>query len=84
MTGDCGHEQLISSGGRFKLAFAARDKKQTMFDLRGISRNWFKNQLCPSIRLSILWALGQNIQRRGSILTWIVILSVYGADIIAE
>jgi hypothetical protein len=30
---------------------------------------------------SISWA---GIQRRGSILTWIVILSVYGADTIAE
>jgi len=25
-----GHEQLISIGGRFKLAFAERDKKHTM------------------------------------------------------
>ncbi len=46
-----GHEQLISNGGRFKPAFAKRDKKQTMIDLRGISTNWFKNQLCPSIWL---------------------------------
>jgi hypothetical protein len=45
---------VISNGGRFKPAFAARDKKQTMIDLRGISANWFKNQLCPPIRLSIL------------------------------
>jgi hypothetical protein len=34
---------LISNGGRFKPAFAERDKKQTMTDLRGISANWFKN-----------------------------------------
>jgi hypothetical protein len=47
-----GHEQLISNGGR---AFAERDKKQTMIDLREISTNWFKNQLCPSIRLSRLY-----------------------------
>jgi hypothetical protein len=33
---------LISNGGRFKPAFAKRDKKQTMIDLRGISTNWFK------------------------------------------
>ncbi len=39
---DGGHEQLISSGGRFNRAFAKRDKKQTMTDLRGISTNWFK------------------------------------------
>ncbi len=37
---DCGHEQLISKGGRFKTTFAERDKKQTMMNLRGISRNW--------------------------------------------
>jgi hypothetical protein len=40
---DYGHEQLISNGGRFKAAFAERDKKQTRVDLRGISANWFKN-----------------------------------------
>ncbi len=48
---DGGHEQLISSGGRFNRAFAKRDNKQTMTDLRGISTNWFKNQLRPSIQL---------------------------------
>jgi hypothetical protein len=37
--------------------FAEKDKKQTMIDLRGISTNWFKNHLCPSIKLSRLWAL---------------------------
>jgi len=42
MTGDGGHEQLISSGGRFKSAFAKRDKKQTMTDLRGISTTGLK------------------------------------------
>ncbi len=42
---DGGHEQLISNGGRFKPAFAKRDKKQTMIDLKGISTNWFKIQL---------------------------------------
>ncbi len=38
--------------------FAERDRKHTMIDLRGISTNWFKNQLCPFIRLSRLrtWA----------------------------
>ena len=55
-----GHEQLISHGGRFKRVFAERDKKQTMIDLRGISTNWFINQLCPSIRLSWLRALEIN------------------------
>jgi hypothetical protein len=45
---------LISNGGRFKPAFAEKDQKQTMIDLRGISTNWLKNQLCPSIRLSRL------------------------------
>ena len=53
-----GHEQTadLSNGERFKPAVAERDKKQTMIDLRGISTNWFKNQLCPSKRLSRLWA----------------------------
>jgi len=37
-----GHEQLISNGERFKPAFAERDKKQAMIDLRGIPTNWFK------------------------------------------
>jgi hypothetical protein len=55
-TEDGGHEQLISNGGRFKPAFSERDKKQTIIDLRGISTNWFKNQLCPSTRLSRLRA----------------------------
>jgi hypothetical protein len=27
-------------GGRFKPAFAERDEKQIMIDLRGISSNW--------------------------------------------
>jgi hypothetical protein len=42
---DGGHEQLISNGERFN------GKKQKMIDLRGISTNWFKNQLCPFTRL---------------------------------
>ena len=54
---DDGHDQLISNGERFKPAFAERVKKQTMIDLQGISTNWFKNQLCSSIRLSRLRAL---------------------------
>jgi hypothetical protein len=37
--GDGGHKQLISNGGRYKPAFAERDKKQIMIDLRGISSN---------------------------------------------
>ncbi len=53
---DVGHEQMISNGGKFKPAFAEKDKKQTMIDLRGISTNWFKSQLCPSILLSMLRA----------------------------
>jgi hypothetical protein len=53
---DGGHEQLISNDKRFKPAFAERDKKQTMIDLQGISTNWFKNQLFPSTRLSMLRA----------------------------
>jgi hypothetical protein len=57
---DGGHEQLISNGGRFKPAFSERNKKQTIIDLRGISTNWFKNQLCPSIRLSIGYRLGEG------------------------
>jgi hypothetical protein len=50
-------EQLISNGGRYNPAFAERDRKQTMIDLRGIASNWFKNQFCPSIRLARLRAL---------------------------
>jgi hypothetical protein len=38
---DSGHEQLITNIGRFQPAFAERDKKQKMIDLRGISTNWF-------------------------------------------
>jgi hypothetical protein len=53
---------LISNGGRFKPAFAKRDWKQTVIDLRGISTNWFKNQLCPSIRLSRMRALNLGQQ----------------------
>jgi len=60
---DGGHEQLISNGGRVKPAFAERDKKQTMIDLRGISTNLLKNQLRPSIRLSKLRALDINLVR---------------------
>ena len=33
---DGGHEQLISNGERFKPAFAEKDKKQTMINLRVI------------------------------------------------
>jgi hypothetical protein len=36
--GDGGHEQLISNGEIFKLAFAERDKNQTMIG-GGISTN---------------------------------------------
>jgi hypothetical protein len=53
------HEEMISNCERFKLvkmAFAKRDKKQQMTDLRGISTNWFKKQLCPSTRRSRLRA----------------------------
>jgi hypothetical protein len=39
-----GHEQLSSNGGRFKPAYAERDKRQTMIDLPGISTNWFTKQ----------------------------------------
>ncbi len=48
----------ISKGGRSNPAFAERDRKHTMIDLGEISTNWFKNQLCPFIRLSRLraWA----------------------------
>jgi hypothetical protein len=31
--------------------FCRKRKKQTMIILRRISTNWFKNQLCPTIRL---------------------------------
>jgi hypothetical protein len=47
-------ETIVMNSDSFKLGFAERDKKQTMIDLRGISTNWLKNQLCPSTRLSRL------------------------------
>jgi hypothetical protein len=53
---DVGYEQLISNGGRFKPTFVKRAWKQTMIDLQGVSTSCFKNKLCPSIRLSRLWA----------------------------
>jgi hypothetical protein len=40
-------EQLISKGEMFKLAFTLRYKKQTMIDLRGISKNWLKTSYVP-------------------------------------
>jgi hypothetical protein len=65
---DGGHEEVISNGGRLKPAFAEIDKKQTMIDLRGISTNWFENQLCSSIRFSRLRArygtTSQSLSRR--------------------
>jgi hypothetical protein len=39
-------------GGRFKTAFAKRDRKQTIIDLREISTNWFERPVPP-----LLWAL---------------------------
>jgi hypothetical protein len=53
---DC-HEQQISHGGRFKTAFAEREKKQTMIDLD-------KEVLKPVMRLpsfSRLWAQFPNL-----------------------
>ncbi len=38
-------------------ASVKRDRK--LIDLRGIPINWFKNQLCSSIRLSRLWVLAR-------------------------
>ncbi len=49
-------------GGRFNPSFSERDKKQ-MIDLREISTNWFKIQLCSSIRLSRLRARIYRINR---------------------
>jgi hypothetical protein len=42
-----------------KPAFAKRDKKQTLIDIRGISTNRFKNLFCLSTRLSIGYGLGE-------------------------
>jgi hypothetical protein len=51
---DGGYEQQISNGGRFKPAFAERDKKQTMIDSSEETRQTgLKNQLYPSTRLTI-------------------------------
>jgi hypothetical protein len=41
--GDGGHEQLISNGAAFKPAFAERDNKQEMIDLRGIMLDFLCN-----------------------------------------
>jgi hypothetical protein len=55
---DGDREQVISNGGRFKPAFAERDKKTMIHvDLRGISTNWFKTQLRPSEGFKRLQAL---------------------------
>ncbi len=66
MARDGGHEQLISNGESFKPTFAERDQKLTMIDLRAISKNWFKNQLFASIRLSrlrtLVLGIGSGIQ----------------------
>jgi hypothetical protein len=35
----------ISNSVRFKPALAERDKKQTIFNLRNISTNWFKRKI---------------------------------------
>jgi hypothetical protein len=48
---------VMNNDGRFKPAFAKRDRKQAMIGIRGIPTNWFKTKLCPSVRLSRLWAL---------------------------
>jgi hypothetical protein len=43
-----GHEQLISnSAGRFKPAFAERDKKPTMIDLRNLDKLFLKTIYVP-------------------------------------
>ncbi len=57
--GFCGMfpEMVVMKSRSLESAFAERNKKQIMIDLRGISSNWFKNQLCPSIRFSWLGAL---------------------------
>jgi hypothetical protein len=61
--------------GGLNRVFAERDKKQTKIGLRGNLdklANWFKNLLCPTIRLSRLWSLKkaeeQNIGQRGGVL----------------
>ncbi len=57
---DGGHEQMISNGRKFKPDLLKRDKKQTMIDRRGIPTDWFQNKLCPSMKVSRLWALESN------------------------
>ncbi len=47
---DGGKKQQISNGGRFKSAVAARDKKQTMTDLREVSSNCFKNRISKKVQ----------------------------------
>jgi len=71
-------DQLISNGGKFKLVFAERDMKQAMIDFRGISANWFKNQLCPSIRFSRLHAL------RGQVRSPFLLLYPYTVHIVVR
>jgi hypothetical protein len=56
------HEQLILNGGRFKPALAERDNKQDNdWYPRIPTKNWFTNHLCPSKRLSRLWASWTNV-----------------------
>ncbi len=43
--------------GGFKPAFAKRDKKQAMIDLRRILTNWFKNQQ-PGLKTSYVLPRG--------------------------
>ncbi len=53
------------NGERFRPAFAERDNKPTIIDLRGNSTNWFKNQLYLSTRLSRLRAQRRYDMKRG-------------------
>ncbi len=71
------------------MAAVLRRVARVLLRLRGVqhhetSRN-FGSQICPPAReIQLSRAAWAAFQRRGSILAWIVILSDYGADTIAE
>jgi hypothetical protein len=76
LTRDGGHEQLISNGGRFKLAFAERDKCKPVLLVLSLARNLVKpllslygtewrergNGLMEKVRWAMLHKAGRKYQ----------------------
>ncbi len=60
---DGGLEQLISNGERFKPAFAERDKKQAMIDLRGTRQTGLQTIYVPHKVFKIVELTLINIRR---------------------